>query len=99
MSKPTVVGIERALDIFEAFESSRRPMSLTDLAESANIPKSTCHAIVATLASRGYLYTLTRPRSLYPTKRMYDVAVNVLAQGTATGPAECAAVGNATATG
>jgi len=28
-----------------------------------------------------------------------DVAVNVLAQGTATGPAECAAVGNATATG
>jgi hypothetical protein len=28
-----------------------------------------------------------------------DVAVNVLAQGTATGPAECDAVGNATATG
>ena len=28
-----------------------------------------------------------------------DVAVNVLAQGTATGPAQCDAVGNATATG
>jgi len=28
-----------------------------------------------------------------------DVAVNVLAQGTATGPAHCDAVGNATATG
>ncbi|MGP1615702.1 MAG: IclR family transcriptional regulator [Pollutimonas bauzanensis] len=74
----TVVGIERLLDIFEAFQLSQRPLSLTDLAEAANIPKSTCHAIVATLSSRGYLYSLSRPRALYPTKRMYDVALDIL---------------------
>jgi len=66
------------LDIFETFESSRRPLSLTELAESAGIPKSTCHAIVATLISRGYLYTLQKPRALYPTKRMHDVVSSIL---------------------
>jgi len=78
MPKPTVTGIERILDIFEAFQTSQRPLSLTDLAEAADIPKSTCHAIVATLSSRGYLYSLSRPRALYPTKRMYDVALDIL---------------------
>ncbi len=78
MSKPTVVGIERLLDIFEAFQVNQKPLSLTDLAEATNIPKSTCHAIIATLSARGYLYSLTRPRSLYPTKRLFDVASDIL---------------------
>jgi DNA-binding IclR family transcriptional regulator len=78
MSKPTVVGIERLLDIFEAFQNGQKPLSLTDLAEATGIPKSTCHAIVATLSARGYLYSLTRPRSLYPTKRLFDVASDIL---------------------
>lgn len=78
MSKPTVTGIERLLDIFEAFQASRRPLSLTDLSEVTEIPKSTCHAIAATLSNRGYLYSLSRPRALYPTKRMYEVAFDIL---------------------
>jgi DNA-binding IclR family transcriptional regulator len=73
----SVTAIERILDIFEAFQSSQRPLSLTELAEAANIPKSTCHAIVSTLSARGYLYSLTRPRALYPTKRLYDVAFDI----------------------
>ncbi|GAB1579513.1 IclR family transcriptional regulator [Bordetella petrii] len=75
-----VTAIERILDIFEAFQASQRPLSLTELAEATGIPKSTCHAIVATLGARGYLYSLTRPRSLYPTKRLFDVARDILAQ-------------------
>lgn len=75
-----VTAIERLIDIFEAFQASQRPLSLTELAEAANIPKSTCHAIVATLTERGYLYMLNRPRALYPTKRMYDVASDILAK-------------------
>ncbi|CAN5815597.1 IclR family transcriptional regulator [soil metagenome] len=78
MSGVNVTAVERVIDIFEAFQASQRPLSLTDLAEAVNIPKSTCHAIVATLTARGYLYSLTRPRSLYPTKRMYDVASDIL---------------------
>lgn len=77
MSAVAVTAVERVLDILEAFQSSQKPLSLTDLAEVAGIPKSSCHAIVATLTSRGYLYSLTRPRALYPTRRMYDVARDI----------------------
>ena len=80
MSGVTVTGVERVLDVFEAFQANERPLSLTDLAEAAGIPKSTCHAIVSTLTARGYLYTLNRPRTLYPTKRMYDVTSDILAK-------------------
>ncbi|VTU15075.1 MULTISPECIES: IclR family transcriptional regulator [unclassified Variovorax] len=78
MSAASVTAVDRVIDIFEAFQTSQRPLSLTDLAEAVDIPKSTCHAIVATLTARGYLYSLTRPRSLYPTKRMHDVARDIL---------------------
>lgn len=77
MSAVAVTAVERVLDILEAFQSSQKPLSLTDLAEVAGIPKSSCHAIVATLTSRGYLYSLTRPRALYPTRRMYDIARDI----------------------
>lgn len=77
MSGVAVTAVERVLDILEAFQTSRKPLSLTDLAEVAGIPKSSCHAIVATLIARGYLYSLTRPRALYPTRRMYDIARDI----------------------
>lgn len=77
MSGVAVTAVERVLDIFEAFQKSKSPLSLTELAEMAGIPKSSCHAIVNTLAERGYLYSLSRPRALYPTRRMLDVARDV----------------------
>jgi DNA-binding IclR family transcriptional regulator len=80
MTGVNVTAIERVIDIFEAFQTNQRPMSLTDLSEALGIPKSTCHAIVSTLMARGYLYTLSRPRALYPTKRMYDVMRDVFAK-------------------
>lgn len=80
MSSSNVTAVDRLLDIFEAFQASQRPLSLTELADVAGLPKSTCHAIVGTLTARGYLYSLTRPRSLYPTKRMFDVARDIVAK-------------------
>lgn len=77
MSAVAVTAVERVLDILETFQSSQKPLSLTDLAEMAGIPKSSCHAIVGTLTARGYLYSLTRPRALYPTRRMYDLARDI----------------------
>lgn len=74
MSKVAVTAVERLLDIFEAFDKIQKPLSLTDLAEMTNIPKSSCHAIVGTLIARGYLYSLARPRALYPTRRFFDLA-------------------------
>lgn len=74
MSKVAVTAVERLLDIFEAFDKVQKPLSLTDLSEITHIPKSSCHAIVGTLIARGYLYSLTRPRALYPTRRFFDLA-------------------------
>jgi IclR family transcriptional regulator, acetate operon repressor len=72
-----VTAVGRVLDIFEAFRTIQKPLSLTDLAEITGIPKSSCHAIVGTLTARGYLYSLTRPRSLYPTRRFFDIARDI----------------------
>lgn len=69
-----VTAVDRVLGILETFHRVQKPLSLTDLAELAGIPKSSCHAIVGTLTARGYLYSLTRPRALYPTRRLYDIA-------------------------
>jgi len=78
MSRITVPAIERVIDILEAFQANQRPLSLTELSEAAGIPKSTCHGIVQTLMARGYMYMLTRPRSIYPTRRIYDVARDIV---------------------
>lgn len=77
MSKVAVTAVERVLDIFEAFDKAQKPLSLTDLAELTDIPKSSCHAIVGTLTARGYLYSLARPRALYPTRRFFDLARSI----------------------
>jgi DNA-binding IclR family transcriptional regulator len=77
MSGVSVTAVERVIDILEAFQAHRRPMSLTELAEAVDIPKSTCHAIVQTMMARGYLYTLTRPRALYPTRRIFEVTRDI----------------------
>jgi IclR family acetate operon transcriptional repressor len=74
-----VTAVGRVLDILEAFQRVQKPLSLTDLAEITGIPKSSCHAIVGTLIARGYLYSLARPRALYPTRRVFDVAREIQA--------------------
>jgi len=74
MSGVAVTAVERVLDILELFQARKTPMSLTELAELAGIPKSSCHAIVTSLSRRGYLYSLGKPRRLYPTHRLYDMA-------------------------
>ena len=77
MSGVAVSAVERVLDILELFHQRKAPLSLTELSTLAGIPKSSCHAITTTLAKRGYLYSLGKPRVLYPTRRIYDVAREV----------------------
>ncbi len=78
MTQVAVTAVERVLAIVEAFQVARRPLSLTELAQSIGTPKSSCHAIVGTLIARGYLYTLSRPRALYPTRRLHDLTREIL---------------------
>jgi DNA-binding IclR family transcriptional regulator len=78
--RQSVAMVERLLAIYEVFHRLQRPMSLTELAREAGIPKSSCHAIVKTLAARGHLYQLLRPRALYPTRKLYDLTREIHAR-------------------
>lgn len=65
---------ERTLDLFEAFATTKKALSLSELARLMKMPVSTCFGLVRTLESRGYVYAI-KPRSgFYPTKRLLDMA-------------------------
>lgn len=63
--------------LYEVFAERQSPLSLTELAAELEIPKSSCHAIVNTLLESGYLYILSHPRALYPTKKLWSVMQRV----------------------
>lgn len=70
----TVKTAARTLDLFEAFARTQEPLTLSELASALNMPVSSCFALVRTLESRGYVYMVAARKSLYPTKRLLDVA-------------------------
>lgn len=70
---------ERVLAILEMFERERRPLSLKELSEYCQIPPSTCHSLVQTLLKHSYLYNTGRRKDLYPTRKLYDIGVVVVA--------------------
>ncbi|MBM3558769.1 MAG: helix-turn-helix domain-containing protein, partial [Alphaproteobacteria bacterium] len=67
----------RTLALFEAFRRTRAPMTLTRLAAELGAPISSCHGLVRTLTARGYLYTNERKRTIYPTKRLFEIAETI----------------------
>ena len=67
----------RTLDIFECFEAAGKPLSLSELAAQIDAPVSSCHGLVRTLKSRGYLYTVSGRSTLYPTKRLLKIASSI----------------------
>jgi|CXWL01.1.fsa_nt_gi DNA-binding IclR family transcriptional regulator len=73
----SVKAAARALDVIEAFARATAPLSLSELAAQIGAPLSTCHGIARTLQARGYLYALEKKRGLYPTRRLYEIAVGM----------------------
>jgi Transcriptional regulator len=67
----------RTIDLFEALVDACGPLTLTDLARRLDIPMSSCHALVRTLQSRGYLYILDERKRIYPTKRLGELAATI----------------------
>lgn len=67
----------RTLQILEIFAEQRRPLALGELARLMETPKSSCLALVATLAERGYLYRVGLEGAWYPTRRWLDNASQV----------------------
>jgi DNA-binding IclR family transcriptional regulator len=68
---------DRTLDVFEAFAAAREPLALSELAQRVGMPMSSCFALVRTLQQRGYLYLPTARGSLYPTKKMAELAAAI----------------------
>ncbi len=75
-----VKAADRTLDVFEAFSQAGRPLNLSELARAVDIPVSSCHGLVKTLTSRGYLCEVGTQRMHYPTRRLFDLARNILAR-------------------
>src|SRR6266481_7636973 len=60
-----IESLDRGLRVFELFGADRRPMTLSDLAKAADLPRATARRILFTLERAGYvasdgkLFTLT----------------------------------------
>ncbi|MFO0461086.1 MAG: IclR family transcriptional regulator [Burkholderiales bacterium] len=68
----------RALEVFEAFRTARRPLPLSELAQRTGIPVSTCHGVMRALETHGWLYYVNA-RDAYPTRRLWDTADEIRA--------------------
>ncbi len=51
----TVPAASRTLDIFEVFAREKRSLSVSAIAKATGMPLSSCHGLVKTLETRGYL--------------------------------------------
>ncbi|MGH8816714.1 MAG: IclR family transcriptional regulator [Achromobacter pestifer] len=69
--------VARTLDLIELFAQTRRPMSLTELAQGLGAPMSSCLALVRTMVARGYLYEVRRRGGYYPTARLQALSAQI----------------------
>jgi IclR family transcriptional regulator, acetate operon repressor len=69
----------RTVDVFEIFARLQRPLSLSELARELGAPMSSCLYLVRTLENLGFLYAVGAGRSLYPTRKMLNIATSIAA--------------------
>lgn len=70
----TVPAAGRTLDIIEIFARERRPMSVSVLAKATGMPLSSCHGLIKTLESRGYLMESKTQGGYYMTRLLGHLA-------------------------
>ena len=51
----TVPAVERAIEILEALDASRRGLSISEISRKLEIPRSTAHILMLTLEKYGYV--------------------------------------------
>jgi IclR family acetate operon transcriptional repressor len=70
--------IHRVLDILDVVAAAIKPISVTEINESLNLPKATAHRLCGELEAQGYLLKKINGKSYMPGNRLYDMAVGVL---------------------
>lgn len=71
-------SIARALDVLSAFHHSERPLSLSELAQAAQIDRSAAQRIVHTLRKLGYIRRDDQGRGFLPDIRILDHTLDYL---------------------
>ena len=66
-------SVERVLNILEALALWPEGVSLTDLAESVELPKATAHRLLGTLVSRGYVSKAPNSGKYRLTMRLFEL--------------------------
>ncbi len=67
----------RTIALFNVFAEAKRTLSLAELSEAMQAPKSSCHELIQTLAHLGYITVIDGGRSYYPSRRFYDMAEQI----------------------
>lgn len=67
----------RALELFRLFAVARRALTLTEISEQLDAPKSSCFQLVRTLQNMGYLYALGPRKGYYPTKLIVQLGQTI----------------------
>lgn len=69
--------IDNVLDLFEVFGREKVPMTLTDISNALEIPKSSAFNVIETLVGRGYLYETQPRRGYYPTALLFELSSSI----------------------
>lgn len=70
VEKSPIKSAARTLRIFEVFDEMRRPLSVSEIAESVGLPQSSATELVKSLISLGYLTKQDNARTYLPTLRI-----------------------------
>lgn len=67
----------RVLDVLNLFADERRPLTYSEMARLLEIPLSSCHGLLKTMVSHGFLYDFGSRQGYYPTQRLLHVATSI----------------------
>jgi len=67
----------RTLQFFAVFADKKRPLSLGELAEYLDAPKSSCHELIQTFIHLGYLISIDGGKSHYPSRRLFEMTQHI----------------------
>jgi len=67
----------RTIDLFKHFAEAKRPLSLAEIAQGMEAPKSSCYELIQTLAHVGFMLVLEDGKSYYPSRRLFDMAEQI----------------------
>jgi len=68
-------SVRRALDIFEFMLQRGEPLSVAEIVQALNIPKSTAYELARTLTEAGYLERVAKDGSLFLGRKLYELGM------------------------